>query len=405
MTLKTKLFLLASAIILIITVYTLPKIEGELTILLDVIIGSAAVAVIVVTALFCLSVNDYRLTKRAERQMMQANADKATRESQVTIHDSQHGFFVSDLNTQATWQQLDRVPLWRINGHAQEPTALEMQTWLHRNAHLSHTGVTPESHLLPAMTQPLDLLSLLDKAKRVLIHSASEAGKTTLLQHIAARSKSCIIVDPHYQPGKWPGGRVIGKARGFEEIAQFLEWLDTELDRRSQQMAQGETNFVEYTIIVDELSTIRLHCGNDAMRPLAMMIMESAKFGFRLFVGGHSKLVELLGLRGMGDIREGLVMVHLEYNQVTGERRSMVDLGQGPQECYVPPFYQQQAAAPDLVFQPGDNIAKIEEADKDVRFVRLVNEGKSRNAASLEVYGRRYAGDIVERGKRLLGEI
>lgn len=46
----------------------------------------------------------------------------------------------------------------------------------------------------------------------------------------------------------------------------------------------------------------------------------------------------------------------------------------------------------------------LSEAEKDRLFKRRVQEGLSRNAASLEAYGRRYAGDLVERGKRVLGE-
>jgi hypothetical protein len=47
----------------------------------------------------------------------------------------------------------------------------------------------------------------------------------------------------------------------------------------------------------------------------------------------------------------------------------------------------------------------LSEAEKDQLFKRRVAEGLSRNAASLEAYGRRYAGDLVERGKRILGEL
>jgi hypothetical protein len=47
----------------------------------------------------------------------------------------------------------------------------------------------------------------------------------------------------------------------------------------------------------------------------------------------------------------------------------------------------------------------LSEAEKDQLFKRRVQEGLSRNAASLEAYGRRYAGDLVERGKRALGEL
>jgi hypothetical protein len=46
----------------------------------------------------------------------------------------------------------------------------------------------------------------------------------------------------------------------------------------------------------------------------------------------------------------------------------------------------------------------LSETEKDHLFRRRVQEGLSRNAASLEAYGRRYAGDLVERGKRVLGE-
>lgn len=45
------------------------------------------------------------------------------------------------------------------------------------------------------------------------------------------------------------------------------------------------------------------------------------------------------------------------------------------------------------------------EADKDDTFKRLVREGFSRRQASLEAYKRPYAGDIVARGKRVLGEV
>ncbi|MFN8458175.1 MAG: FtsK/SpoIIIE domain-containing protein, partial [Anaerolineae bacterium] len=48
---------------------------------------------------------------------------------------------------------------------------------------------------------------------------------------------------------------------------------------------------------------------------------------------------------------------------------------------------------------------ELSEQDKDRLFKERVEAGFSRNAASLEVYGRRYAGDLVERGKRVLGEI
>ncbi len=45
------------------------------------------------------------------------------------------------------------------------------------------------------------------------------------------------------------------------------------------------------------------------------------------------------------------------------------------------------------------------ENDQDSEFKKLVEAGESKNQASLKAYGRIYAGNIVARGKRVLGEI
>jgi hypothetical protein len=61
---------------------------------------------------------------------------------------------------------------------------------------------------------------------------------------------------------------------------------------------------------------------------------------------------------------------------------------------------------PPSPLNPGEFTAQVlSETEKDQLFKRRVEEGRSRNAASLEAYGRRYAGDLVERGKRVLGEL
>lgn len=46
-----------------------------------------------------------------------------------------------------------------------------------------------------------------------------------------------------------------------------------------------------------------------------------------------------------------------------------------------------------------------EKVEQDARFVELVRGGMSKSMASLEAYDRPYAGDLVARGKRALGEI
>ena len=67
-------------------------------------------------------------------------------------------------------------------------------------------------------------------------------------------------------------------------------------------------------------------------------------------------------------------------------------------------FASSGVAIPDLVIEPGENLAMVERESADEKFVRLVRGGLSRNAASQQTWARAYAGDLVARGKRLLGE-
>lgn len=60
---------------------------------------------------------------------------------------------------------------------------------------------------------------------------------------------------------------------------------------------------------------------------------------------------------------------------------------------------------PAPVSLPEPSLTELSEQEKDRLFKERIEAGLSRNAASLEIYGRRYAGDLVERGKRVLGEI
>lgn len=46
----------------------------------------------------------------------------------------------------------------------------------------------------------------------------------------------------------------------------------------------------------------------------------------------------------------------------------------------------------------------VTQREENDNFIRLVKDGVSRNKASEIAYGRRYAGDLVLRGKRILGE-
>lgn len=95
--------------------------------------------------------------------------------------------------------------------------------------------------------------------------------------------------------------------------------------------------------------------------------------------------------------------------------RAMIDLpGQLPSIVQTPYIDKRELRAllhpapfpPPSPLGSADLTARVlSEAEKDQLFKQRVEAGHSRNAASLEAYGRRYAGDLVERGKRVLGEL
>jgi len=85
--------------------------------------------------------------------------------------------------------------------------------------------------------------------------------------------------------------------------------------------------------------------------------------------------------------------------------RAMIELpGQHPQIVQTP--YLDRREIRQLLPAGASTLPlpQVEESSDD-KFIRLFREGASRNQASMEAYGRKYGGDLVERGKKLLGEL
>src|SRR5574341_665610 len=270
----------------------------------------------------------------------------------------------------------------RVNSHDHKPTEVEiLNATIQQSTAQTKMMVSggPLAQLMPP--HPLELLPLLDKAERVLIKGASDAGKTELLRHIVQRSSGVLVIDPHFAPGIWPiaDNRVVGKARNYQEIDAFLHKLLAELNGRYQRRAAGETNFQQVTVIVDEFQSVREEC-KDAGKILSTLIRESRKVGFRLFIGSHSELVKPLGLEGQGDIRDGLLIVRLTIDQITKRRVCTVDFGNGEQECWFPPLQssEPEIVLPDLVVRLSPEESKVSE---------LLAQGRSRSAIAREVFG------------------
>ena len=283
-----------------------------------------------------------------------------------------------------TVENLSTFPGSHHNGRYEDPPPAAAAAWY---ALVGKVRAESPVNLLPSVIQQEstpELLPLLDRSERVLIKGASDAGKTTLIQHTAIRATDeCIIVDPHYKPGVWPRCKIIGAGRNFTEIAKFLQWLEIELDRRYKMRMAGNENWTRYTIIIDEYMSVAVECEN-ARRVLSAMIRESRKVGFKLFVCSHSELLKPLGLDGQGDVRDGLLIVRLYYSQLRQERRATIDDGNGEQPCYFPPYYGTGSTElvplemPDLVTQLSEQELKVSQ---------MLMNGDSRSAIARELFG------------------
>lgn len=297
---------------------------------------------------------NFSLIVREKRLIIQAQRHRAQLESGLI--QSGNDIWIREIMADGSieYARLGGIRL-RVNSHDHKPTEAEIlfATTQQSTAQTKMIASGPMAQLMPPQVQ--ELLPLLDRAERVLIKGASDAGKTELLRHIVQRSNGVLVIDPHFAPGIWPvaNSRVIGKARDYPAIDNFLHKLLAELNNRYQRRAAGETNFQQVTVIVDEFQSVREEC-KDAGRILSTLIRESRKVGFRLFIGSHSELVKPLGLEGQGDIRDGLLIVRLTIDQITKRRVCTVDFGNGEQECWFPPFQSMETeiVLPDLVIRP-----------------------------------------------------
>lgn len=275
----------------------------------------------------------------------------------------------------------------RVNSHDHIPTESE-RLFASTLLTTGQTKMMTSGQILPQIAAPVDLLAQLDRAERVLVKGASDAGKTTLLQHVASRSNGVFIIDPHFAPGIWPvkDNRVIGAARNYPAIDTFLLQLLGEVNSRYARRAKGEMNFGQITLIIDEFQSIRAEC-DQAGKILSTLIRESRKVGFRLFIGSHSELVKPLGLEGQGDIRDGLLIVRLEIDQITKQRKVTMDAGHGEQDCYFPPFGA-MSVTPDLPeFEPEDNfVIQKRLTPRQLRIMDLLLENKSDNEIAAEIF-------------------
>ena len=104
------------------------------------------------------------------------------------------------------------------------------------------------------------------RAPHLLVAGRTDAGKTTLMEAIlnerAAAGDDILILDPHYQPGKWCGLPAVGGGNSFDAILDMLPRVLADMDARYQEFERGKPteDFQRLTILIDEAPALVDYC-------------------------------------------------------------------------------------------------------------------------------------------------
>ena len=287
----------------------------------------------------------------------------------------------------------------------QIPTEAEIQTWaLWQSFHATANrgAIAAGQNLLDAV-QPVDLLSYIRNVQRCLIVGSSDAGKTTLLKHIVserAQSSHVLVIDPHAGPATWPA-EVIGRGSDHAEISRALDGFIALMKRRYREIGAGlveEEGHRLITVVVDEWMSIADECPN-AAKCFRRLLTEARKANIHLWLGSHSERVEPLKLSGRGDLKDGLVIVKINYNQVTGERSAIIKIKYDDHEEVIPTILPGEfngqtwtVNKPD-VNQPSLELPEPEVSEIEQRILAEYSPGRSMRQITQAVFGEGKFGD------------
>jgi hypothetical protein len=146
------------------------------------------------------------------------------------------------------------------------------------------------------------------------IIGATGAGKSHLSTWLASQLQGDrLVADIHYKRGDWSGLYVVGAGRNFNEIAHVLQSCLDEMDRRYQLRLEGQDNFTNLTLIIEEIGSIAEDPASaDICKEfLPKTLREARKVNIKLILLGHGLEVESLGVKGKGSIRNCLNTIRL----------------------------------------------------------------------------------------------
>lgn len=306
------------------------------------------------------------------------------------------------------------------NGHYEPPTTDEVST-LHSILASRHASTTSKALLLPSTTdipqvvEP-DLLQVMTQLSQSFATIAGQrVGKSFQNQRISqywvSSGVTPIVIAPKWDKGEWLGATLFGGQLNYKRVQQGIGIVN----RLAVERHESGLPFNQHPILpvfFDDWTDIRKELGEEAESLVIKASTMFATVNIILYFMLHADTVNAWGVDKIGAaLHQNFIKLIIQpgFNEaglIDRNRNAGYLLwpGQSKKDMKRVRLFSgsgQPLLIPDYVRQP----EPTQPRDSDALFVERVKAGASRNEASLEAYGRRYAGDLVDRGKRLLGEI
>lgn len=409
---QTKTLILIGAILLIALSFSLPLITSWLywfALFFLSMVGLLVIGIIVLT----YQINREKLLDiRATRKQKEYQAEKAKTESEVYVVTNGSQTFIRDINHSATWRQAHLDPRLYANGHVTPVELDEAQRWQIANASKA-LSLQASTSLLNASESELDLLSIFTQSTQsYAIIAGQQVGKTFQAQRIAQHwldtGLKPIVIGPKWDKGEWTNCALFGGEYNFERVSQGMRIVQKMAQKRHEDKGRSHKEQSIQPVFFDDWTAIRAKLPTEAEAFILDATTLYASVNIILYFIIHLDTANAWGVGKIGAaLHQNFIKLRIEpgFNEAGLVDRSrnvgwLLYPGKSIKDKVKVRLFGgtgQPLLLPDLVIQPTKK-------DADTYFVELVQSGLSRNKASMEAYGRAYAGDLVDRGKKALGE-
>lgn len=171
-----------------------------------------------------------------------------------------------------------------------------------------------------------------DKYAHLAICGGTGDGKSTLIESLIQylKHEKFVAIDPHWEPGNYPGIPTVAKGRDYGEwpctrevsfdhlisgkkcsYTEAISAIETEMDRRYKLRERGMKDWDKITFIFDEYFAFCKNHPNVSKDVVSTIISEARKVDLRLILITQIDTAESMGWKGMAVIKQSLRWVRL----------------------------------------------------------------------------------------------